>query len=115
MPAEKMIQEVLRLKSKKGATGAARQDHRGVKWRIIAMLFFKLVKRTAMTTVDVELSFSLRKGCLNLDRLGVQDQAASTVWLPLLLARNPETRTKIARTYRNFVPDPIFGILNGWA
>jgi transposase-like protein len=56
------------------------QDHRSVKSRIVPMLGFKVFKRGAVTIAGIEPLHRIRKGQFDLGRLGVQGQAASTIW-----------------------------------
>jgi transposase-like protein len=62
------------------------QDHRGVKQRIAVMAGFKDFKNAAITIASIELMHRIRKGQFALARLGVQGQAASTIWNALLTA-----------------------------
>ena len=75
-----------KLRSSKYLNNLIEQDHRGVKQRIAVMAGFKDFKNAAITIAGIELMHRIRKGQFALARLGVQGQAASTIWNAVLTA-----------------------------
>ena len=62
------------------------QDYRSVKQRIAVMIGFKKFTNAAITIAGIELMHRIRKGQFALARLGVQGQAAPTIWNAVLIA-----------------------------
>jgi transposase-like protein len=75
-----------KLRSSKYLNNLIEQDHRGVKQRIAVMLGFTDFKNAAITIASIELMHRIRKGQFALARLGVQGQAAPTIWNAVLTA-----------------------------
>lgn len=75
-----------KLRSSKYLNNLIEQDHRGVKQRIAVMLGFKDFTKAAITIAGIELMHRIRKGQFALSRVGVQGQAAPTIWAAVLAA-----------------------------
>jgi transposase-like protein len=75
-----------KLRLSKYLNNLIEQDHRGVKQRIAVMLGFKDFTKAAITIAGIELMHRIRKGQFALARVGVQGQAAPTIWAAVLAA-----------------------------
>jgi transposase-like protein len=86
LKADGALPEDMKLRSSKYLNNLIEQDHRTVKHRIALMIGFKKFTNAVIAITGIELMHRIRKGQFALVRLGVQDQAAPTIWTAVLTA-----------------------------
>lgn len=74
------------LRSPRYFTNMTAQDLQGVRSRMTPMLGFKSFKRAAVRSAGFEFLRRIRKGQLDLGRLGAQGQAEPAIWIAMLSA-----------------------------
>jgi hypothetical protein len=80
LKADGLLPLATKLRSRKYLNNLIKQDYRGVKQRIAAMLGFKGFRNAAITIAGIELMHRIRMGQFGLARLGVQGLAAPAIW-----------------------------------